>query len=266
MNTPYQIVIDQGEWLNANFPAYREKYPRHAYEMITPVFNKTFGTNYTPTQVYNRKRSYKGKSNYKYSKYNNYYKKEDLDSFYNFIIKQEMISKETWENKWFEITGKKLSYNSITQRLFQYGYRWKQKSKTITRSTARHKRNVGDIIVRNLGNSKVKWIKIKDFTELNETERAIHIKYINCLECDPCWQRHDKYVMLQNGYKLKDNDHIVHLNGDTLDDSIGNLYITDNYWEYNALKVKGLCELPTLVKAQLETNNLFRKVKELEND
>lgn len=51
------------------------------------------------------------------------------------------------------------------------------------------------------------------------------------------------------------------LNGDTLDDSIENLYITDNYHEYNALKVKGLCEIPSIVEASLETKKSIRKLE-----
>lgn len=271
MKTNYLDVIKQGEWLVDNLPLFKNKYPKKAYQFITPEFNKEFNVNFTERQVYARYQHYRERilheeKAYKFSPLSRSYSKEELDAFYNWLINQQMIEKEDWEKKWFEITGKKLSYQSITQRMFQYGYKWGKTGKLITRSKSRNKHKVGDIIQRR--NSKgyyVNWIKIKDFSDLNDEERKNHIKHKKDLEKSPCWKRNDRYVLEKKGFEIKSDEYVVHLNGDTLDDSIENLYITDNYHEYNALKVKGLCEIPSIVEASLETKKSIRKLeKELE--
>lgn len=278
MTTNYLEVIEQGKWLVENLPLFKEKYPRRAYEYITPVFNEHFGVNFTKRQVYARNNHYQERLNhpekaYKYSSLSNAYTREELDTFYNWMNSNSYLAHKEWEEKWLEITGKKLSYASITQRLFQYGYRWGKSGTCHTRSAGksfRHK--VGDIIKRRNSKGKdgnhsyVNWIKVKSFEDLSKEEKNIHIKHKRNLESDPCWMRHDKYVLLCSGKEISEKDYVVHLNGNTLDDSLDNLYVTDNYWEYNNLKIKGLCEIPSLVEASLELRKIERIVKKHENE
>lgn len=271
-NTPFEDVIKQGEWLCKIVPLAKKEHYRCAWDFITPLFNKEFSLSWTKTQVIRRYRHYVEKIShpekaYKFSPLSRTYTKEELNSFYEWLMKQDSALTTEWEQKWFEITHKKLSYRSIVQRMFQNGYHWGKSGVAKTHTFGKRKHNVGDIIVRtNTSNKnlfKVKWIKIKNYEDLTAEERAIHNKYKKCLECDPCWQRHDRYVLEKNGIIVGKN-HIVHLNGNTLDDNIENLYVTDNYHEYNALKVKGLCSHPKLIEASLETRKTIRKVQELE--
>lgn len=270
MKTNYEQVIKQGEWLLKNLPSAKKQYSRKAYDYITPIFNKEFKLNFTKKQVKARLQHYKERlmhpeKAYKFSPLSRTYTKEELDKFYNWLIKQEMSTKKQWEDKWFEITRKKLSYRSITQRLFQYGYRWSGEGKLRTWGESRSKHKVGDLVQRKNNKDKdvkVNWIKIKTFDQLTDEEKQQHLKYKKFLEKSPCWQRHDRYVLEQKGIEVE-NKYIVHLNGNTLDDSFDNLYLTDNYHEYNALKIKGMCDHPLVVKASLETKQLMRKVEEL---
>ena len=270
MKTNYEEVIKQGEWLLKNIPLAKKEHSRKAYDYITPIFNKEFKLNFTKKQVKARLQHYKERLSspqkaYKFSPLARTYTEEELDRFYNWLIKQEMSTKKQWEDKWFEITRKKLSYKSIVQRLYQYGYRWSGKGKLRTWGESRSKHKIGDIVQRKNNKDKdikVNWIKVKTFDQLTNEEKQQHLKYKKCLEQSPCWQRHDRYVLEKKGIEVG-NKYIVHLNGNTLDDSFENLYLTDNYHEYNALKIKGMCDHPLVVKASLETKQLMRKVKEM---
>lgn len=263
--------IEMGEWIKENLPLYKKDFPRRAYDMLAPKFNETFGTNLSATQIYRfyskqMERVNNPSKAYKHSPLSRVYNPVDIKAFYDWLIAQEMAPHRQWEGKWLELTGKKLSYKSITQRLFQYGYHWKTEGECKSWK-GRERHEIGDIIERNnSGDSKTKgrvhWIKVKNFSDLTESERERHIRYKRQLECSPCWKRYDRYVLEKNGIFLKEGEYVVHLNGDTLDDSIENLYVTDNYWEYCQLKNKGLCEVPTLVEACLETKRALRKTKE----
>lgn len=267
--------IEMREWITENLPLYKKNFPKHAYERMAPEFNRRFGTELNGTQLYSfyskqMERVNNPSKAYKHSPLSRVYDPAGIKAFYDWLIAQEMASHESWEAKWLELTGKKLSYTSITQRLFQYGYRWKTKGECKSWK-GRERHEIGDIIERNnTGDSRVKnkgrvhWIKVKNFNDLTEEEKERHIRFKRQLECSPCWKRYDRYVLERNGIFLKKGEYIVHLNGDTLDDSLENLYVTDNYWEYCQLKNKGLCESPSLVEACLETKRALRKTKEIQ--
>ena len=197
------------------------------------------------------------------------YKPEEGKAFYDWMLRQTMATREEWEAKWLEITGVDASYEAITQRLYKWGYRWRRIGKTHFYSGGWSRFPVGAIVKRKNSHDKTKasvnWIKVKRFEDLTPEERAAHVAANRkaIYGASPCWMRHDEYVLRQNGIELGKGEHVVHLNGDTLDDSPENLFVTDRYQEYCGLKIKGLCAAPEVVEAYLETKKAERALERI---